>query len=205
MIDRYPTLLFFGPPGSGKGTQAKFLSQLTGHYHLSAGDIFRAISKESRFGQSMREHSEKGLLIPDQMATEIWRDHTANLVKEGLYRPENQLLFADGMPRTVEQAQMLKDCLFVKGVICLEINDRDCLIDRLTARADLEGRVDDKDLKTLKTRFEVFATQTKEVLQTFPREIIIPISAKQRPFEVTRDILNQTGELFKYPSHERDL
>ncbi len=199
MIDRYPTLLFFGPPGSGKGTQAKFLSQLTGHYHLSAGDIFRSISKESRFGQSMRECSEKGLLIPDQMATEIWRDHTANLVKKGLYRPENQLLFADGMPRTVEQALLLKDCLFVKGVIFLEIDDQDCLIDRLTARADLEDRDDDKDLKTLKTRLEVFTTQTKEVLQTFPQEIIIAVSAKQRPFEVTRDILNQTGELFKYP------
>lgn len=202
MSTPFSTILFFGPPGSGKGTQAKFLSALTGHYHLSAGDIFRSITQESEFGRIQANYSEKGLLIPDQIAVKMWKEHIINLVKSSQYRPERQLLFADGMPRTKDQAHLLDDCMAIKAVINLVTDDEDCLISRLQKRAVVEGRNDDRDLNALKTRMMVYNTQTKELLQTFTQKIIISVKADQLPFEVTRDILNQISALLMYPAQK---
>lgn len=200
MTKPYPSILFFGPPGSGKGTQAKFISDLTGHYHLSAGDIFREMDPETPLGKLQRDFSRKGLLIPDDAAVEIWKGYTENLVNHRRYKPNTQLLLTDGMPRTVQQSHSLRNSLMVRAVINLEVSDEECLISRLSARAVVQKREDDKNLETLRTRFLVYKEQSREVLQTFPQEIIISISAQQRPFEVLRDILNHTSQLLKYPN-----
>ncbi len=195
----YPTLLLFGAPGTGKGTQAQFLSQLTGHFHLSAGDIFRGLPPDSSLGTLQRQFVDKGLLIPDELAVEIWQHHTLDLIRKHCYHPDRQLLLADGMPRTPNQAQLLARTMSVKKIIALETSDEHCLIERLRKRAVEQGRVDDQNPQTLQRRLRVYKEQSRDVLQTFPRETIITIRADQRPFEVLRDILLSLSDLLRYP------
>lgn len=199
VTEPYSAVLLFGPPGTGKGTQAKFLSQLTGHFHLSAGDIFRGLPPDSPLGELQRQYVDKGLLLPDELAVEIWRKYTLDLVRMNRYRPGEQLLLADGMPRTPKQAQLLERAMVVKRVIALETSDEACLIERLRKRAVIEGRADDQDVQILRRRLSVYNEQSRDVLQTFPRETIVNIRADQKPFEVLRDILISMSDLLRYP------
>ena len=65
MTDRYQTILLFGAPGSGKGTQGKILGQIPGFYHLSCGEVFRTLDTSSELGRTFMEYSSRGELVPE--------------------------------------------------------------------------------------------------------------------------------------------
>lgn len=195
----FSAVLVFGPPGSGKGTQAQFLSRLTGHYHLSSGDIFRNLPPTSEFYQLQREYLDRGLLIPDETAVDIWKEHVAGLVKSGQFQPTRQLLLTDGMPRTPKQLELLAGALRVLAVLSLEIDDERHLIERLEKRAQAQKRADDQNAKTLARRISIYKSESKEILHSFPANSVISIAADQRPFEVLRDILVRASRWLRFP------
>ena len=122
-------IVFLGPPGCGKGTQAKILSQRRNFTHISTGDLFREeIEKKSELGLKVKTFLEQGKLVPDDVVLDV--------IKSKI-RPENDIVF-DGFPRTVEQAEGLEKMLEEFGkkidiVFFFVINESD-VIKRIVAR-----------------------------------------------------------------------
>lgn len=125
-------IILFGPPGAGKGTQAKAISERAGVPHVSTGDIFRKNLKEgTELGQLARSYMERGELVPDQVVCDLVTDRLAQADAR-----KGSLL--DGFPRTVVQAELLLAWLREHGrdvdaVVSLEVPD-DVLVRRLSGR-----------------------------------------------------------------------
>ncbi|MBZ0172936.1 MAG: nucleoside monophosphate kinase, partial [Phycisphaerales bacterium] len=75
MPDPYQTVLLFGAPGVGKGTQGKILAQIPGFYHISTGDMFRTLDLHSEIGQEIMSYMSKGELVPDELTVKLWREN----------------------------------------------------------------------------------------------------------------------------------
>ena len=194
--EKFRCILIFGPPGSGKGTMGRFLSQAAGLCHLSSGDIFRGLSPESAGGKLFHQYADQGLLVPDEVTIEIWHHYVTGLIAANRYQPSQQYLLLDGIPRTVRQAEILDQYVEVSQVIFLEIANKQKLFERLQGRAKIEGRKDDADSDILRKRMEVYERETQAVLAHYPREVVSTFNADQRPLEVLRDILNKTTDIF---------
>src|SRR3989344_4846330 len=185
----FRSILVFGPPGSGKGTQGKFLSSAGNHFHLSSGDIFRGLSPESPAGKLYHSYAGKGLLLPDATTIQIWHHFVHGLIATNRYFPTQQLLLLDGIPRTVRQAKLLEKHIRIQGIIVLEVEDTEELIKRIQRRALIEKRTDDMDPRVLRTRMEVYQKDTSQLLKHYPEKLITRFSAEQKPLEVLRDVL----------------
>ena len=118
---KYRTVLLFGAPGSGKGTQGKILGSIPNFFHCACGDVFRNLTIESEIGRTFVEYSSKGKLVPDEPTVELWRNAIAGTTQTGRFRPEQDTLVLDGIPRNVHQAEMLSDTLdvFAISAMCI--------------------------------------------------------------------------------------
>ena len=108
---KYKTILLFGGPGCGKGTQGKVLGSLPNFSHVSSGDIFRGLSSQSTIGQEFRSFLNKGLLVPDELTVRVWLRYMSGLEHLERFVPDFHVLISDGIPRTPVQADLLKDHL----------------------------------------------------------------------------------------------
>lgn len=196
MNEKYPAILLFGAPGSGKGTVGRKLAVVTEQYHLSSGDVFRGIEPDSKRGKILREYSDKGLLVPDKITMELIVNYIQGLILTNRFYPEKQHMILDGFPRTVPQAELIASHLEVKKIIILDVPNERVLIERIKLRAQKEGRFDDMDDAILRKRMEVYHTQTKEVLAYFPKEVQIRIDGDQTPSEVFRDVMIEVAKFF---------
>ena len=182
-------VLLFGPPGAGKGTIGQMICAVGNHFHLSSGDIFRHLSPESENGKLFHQYAGKGQLVPDEVTFEVWKRYTRGLVDTNRYFPDQQLLLLDGIPRTVEQAQMLDDYVKILHVIVLDIFDEETILKRILRRAKIEKRTDDAEENVIRKRIEEYRTKTAQVLTHYDPDIVFHYSAEKRPMEVLRDVL----------------
>jgi len=190
MSDRFRTVLMFGAPGSGKGTQGKILGTIPGYYHCACGDVFRNIDVSSELGKIFYEHSSRGALVPDDVTVRIWKEAIDGSVGTGSYKPTRDLLILDGIPRTVEQAQIMDQHIDVLMVIHLSCNDEQAMFDRLRRRAVKENRHDDADEKVIRNRWKVYEQETALVLEHYPKDRIAEVDAVQTPAAVFRSTLD---------------
>jgi adenylate kinase len=156
-------VIFLGPPGSGKGTQAERLAAALRVPHISTGEILRtAIAKQTALGQQAKAYVENGELVPDSLLLD--------LVRERLQEEDTQAgWILDGFPRTVAQASFLDKFLrdfseTNQYVVNLEVADT-VLIERLRHR----GRQDDT-VETIRRRLEVYGEQTAPVLDYYRQQ-----------------------------------
>ena len=196
MSERYASLLLFGSPGVGKGTQGHLLGCIPGLHHLATGDMFRGLNKASELGQRFLEYSSKGLLVPDDLTVELWKQHVANLVASGVYHPDRDLLVLDGIPRSITQAEALDDLIEVVGIVHLEAPNLDILIERMKRRADEQGRHDDADEAVVRHRFEVYEAETRPVLAFYPTNLVSSVSAMGPPVDVLHRVLGVVAPLY---------
>jgi len=196
MPDRYKSMLLFGPPGVGKGTQGKLLGQIPGFVHLATGDIFRALDKESELGRQFLHYSSRGELVPDDLTIQVWQQHVRDLIEHDRYNPDTDLLILDGMPRSNTQAKIINDHIDVKQVIHLVASDMNEMIDRMKHRAQREGRHDDADENVIRRRFEVYEKETAPVLAQYPKELVTEVNAVGTPVEVLLNILRIVAPLY---------
>lgn len=190
MHKRYRTVLLFGAPGAGKGTQGKILGSVPGFYHLSCGEVFRSLDMSSPLGKIFLEYSSKGLLVPDDATIQMWHQNMHARTVLGIYKPHVDLLVLDGIPRNVAQAKILEKHLDVLQILHLVCPDKEKMIDRLRRRAIKENRVDDAKEEVIRKRWSVYEDETHPVLEFYPREIISEVDAMGSPAAVLEKVLH---------------
>ena len=186
---KYRTILLFGAPGAGKGTQGKILGTIPNFFHCACGDVFRNLSIDTPIGQKFVEYSSRGELVPDEPTIELWRQSINAKTTTGQFRPKSDTLVLDGIPRNAAQAEMLKDTLNVVGIFYLRSSNNQSLVHRIQRRALKENRLDDASLKVIRRRLVAYEEETKPVLQYYGRKLVHHIDADQTPAEVLFDIL----------------
>ena len=162
-------IVLFGPPGSGKGTQAQNLIQKFNLKQISTGDLFRHnIKNETELGKLAKSYMDKGELVPDQV--------TIDMLIDELKKPTDaQGFIFDGFPRTAFQTKALED--IVKSVlndqidICLSLVVEDeILVKRLLERGKTSGRSDDADENIIRNRIKEYYTKTAEVAELYKKQ-----------------------------------
>lgn len=207
-------IALFGPPGAGKGTQAKELIVKYGIPQISTGDILRqAIKEGTKLGLEAKTYMDKGNLVPDSVVN--------GLVKERLNQDDcNKGFILDGYPRTVEQAIKLDEILSELGkkiekVLALDVPNED-IVERITGRRtskktgkiyhikfnppvdedpnDLVQRADDTE-EVVRKRLENYETQTAPVLDYYKSQNkVIMVDGTKSPKEITENLIKILGE-----------
>ncbi len=181
-------LIFIGPPGVGKGTQAKRICDHFGILHLSTGEILREeISQNSLVGHTAKQFIDKGKLVPDNVLLDIMSIRlNQNDCKNGYC--------LDGFPRTIPQAEGLELILQnlqrpINAVISLDADEKE-LIQRLVLRGKNSGRTDDTS-DVIKQRLDVYRKQTAPLLEFYSRRNLLQsIDGVGKISEITQRILN---------------
>ncbi len=101
----YKSILLFGAPGSGKGTQGKILGTIPGFYHCACGDVFRAVDAHSELGKAFIQYSSKGQLVPDDLTVRLWAAQIEAMEDAGIFRPATDYLVLDGIPPQPEPGE----------------------------------------------------------------------------------------------------
>jgi len=162
-------IVLFGPPGSGKGTQAQNLIEKFNLKQVSTGDLFRFNMKnDTELGKLAKSYIDKGELVPDQVTTDMLIDE--------LRKPTdtNGFIF-DGYPRTVAQTEALerivKEELNDKIDICLSLIVEDqILVERLLKRGETSGRTDDSNEEIIQNRIKEYYAKTAEVAELYKQQ-----------------------------------
>ena len=186
---KYRTILLFGAPGAGKGTQGKILGTIPHFFHCACGDVFRSLKTDSAIGEIFLEYSSRGELVPDEPTIQLWRYFIDGSTKTGRFQPGQDTLVLDGIPRNVKQAEMLKDTLDVKSVFYLRCKKEDQLVERLQRRALKENRLDDANMDVIRNRLKTYERESKPVLNYYGKKVLHRINADQSPAKVLLDIL----------------
>ncbi|MFN4241973.1 MAG: adenylate kinase family protein [Tepidisphaerales bacterium] len=186
---RYRTILLFGAPGSGKGTQGKIIGQIPGFFHSATGDIFRSLDLQSEAGRTFWEYAGKGQLVPDDVTIRVWKQFIQGMEMINQFHPETQFLVLDGLPRTLRQAQLLDDTLDVVKIIHLHCSDLNKMVERLRRRALKENRFDDANDAVIRRRLETYERDTRPVLDHYPADIVARVEATQSQIRVLFEIL----------------
>ena len=188
-MQKYQTYLFFGAPGSGKGTQGKILGTVPRFFHCACGDVFRSIDTRTSLGKAFLEYSSKGQLVPDEITVELWRVRIQSNVDAHIFKPDIDSLILDGIPRNVEQAKIMKDIINVRRVFHLACPDREQLIERLKKRALKDNRLDDANEEVIRRRLITYENESKPLLEHYGKELVVDIDATQPPALVLTRIL----------------
>jgi len=159
-------ILFLGPPGAGKGTQAALLADGLGVPHVSSGVMLReAVAEETELGRKADSIMAAGDLVPD--------DLVVAMVEERLSRDDAVSGYIlDGFPRNIVQARALEAAMgdgAIDAMLLFEVND-DELVERLLGRAD-EGRADDAEA-TIRRRFEVYREETEPLIDAYADRVV---------------------------------
>jgi adenylate kinase len=192
---KYRTILLFGAPGSGKGTQGKILGSVPNLFHFACGDAFRNLRIEDPMGRLFIEYSSKGQLVPDDATIALWAKNIKASTVDGEFDPLRDTLVLDGIPRNVNQAKILQGTLNVKAVFFLACSDQGKMIERLQRRALRENRLDDANLEVIKRRLDTYEHETKPVLDYYGPELVHTIDATQPPLDVLRIILDIVAKI----------
>lgn len=201
-------IIIFGPPGSGKGTQAKLIAKHYGLEHISTGDIFRKIRKEdSELGRLVKSLIDNGQLVPDDVTTKIVEEKLKHMKKGYIL---------DGFPRTIPQAKALREFADINYVIYLDVSD-ETLIKRVSSRlmcrcgesyntitnppkeenlCDKCGKElyqrEDEQPKVVAKRLKVYNKNTKPLLE-FYKDVRVKVDGEPDISEVFEEIKKVLG------------
>ena len=181
-----------GPPGAGKGTQAKVIAERLGIPAISTGDIFRKnVSEQTELGVEAKRYMDAGDYVPDEI--------TNAMVRSRIAEPDARDGFLlDGYPRTVAQVAELDSMLAESGrqidaVVVLTV-DRDEVVQRLLRRARDEGRADDTE-EVMRHRQEVYAEQTAPLIAVYDdRGLLVEVDGMGPVDEVSARVFEALGE-----------
>lgn len=179
-------LILLGPPGAGKGTQAKILADVCQIPHISTGDILRnAKAQGTELGKKAQAYMDRGELVPDELILD--------LIRERLSQPDAQAgWILDGFPRNVTQAAFLDTLLqelnqTYDRVVNLEVPDN-ILVERMLGRGRKEGRADDTE-QVIGQRLQVYRQQTAPLIDFYSkRQHLLSVDGDRSLEEVTASL-----------------
>lgn len=154
--------ILFGPPGAGKGTQAKFIVERFNLLHISTGDLLRKeMAEGTPLGMEAKKLINNGQLVPDEVVVGMIKNTFAS------NKDVNGFLL-DGFPRTIAQAEKLDQMLAEDGekvdkVLSLVISDN-TIFERIANRAKIEGRKDDADPAVIQNRIDTYHEKTEPLI-----------------------------------------
>lgn len=158
-------LILFGPPGSGKGTQAVKLAEKYNLVHISTGDLFRMeTSQKTELGLKALEFMSQGMLVPDEI--------TIGMLKKKVHSvPDARGFIYDGFPRTIAQANALDEMLkedneSIDVLLSLEVPEEE-IVKRILNRGISSGRSDDNDESIIRKRIQVYSEETAAVFEHY--------------------------------------
>jgi adenylate kinase len=179
-------LVIMGPPGAGKGTQAKLIAEHYGIPAISTGDMFRAMkTADTPLARQVREIMESGGYVSDDITNAIVADRLADEDSKAGF-------LLDGYPRTLQQVQTLDDYLAetqrpLNAVISL-VADVEEVVARLLRRAVIDGRSDDNE-ETIRVRLQVYSEQTQPLLEVYrSRGLLVEVDGHGEVQEVSERI-----------------
>ena len=184
-------IIFFGPPGAGKGTQAKKLSRYLQIPHLSTGDILRSkINQKDKLAEELRNIMSSGKLVSDKILNKIISDKLILDCKNGF--------ILDGVPRTIQQYEFLnsfldKNQISLNSVINIYLDEK-IIENRIISRSKVEKR-DDDSLEIIRTRINLYNNETKAVAEFYKKKqpnIFFEINGDQNIDKIHSDILEIT-------------
>lgn len=186
-------LLIMGPPGAGKGTQAKFIAEHFKIPAISTGDIFRAnVSQGTPLGVEAKSFMDKGEYVPDEV--------TNLMVRNRIDEPDaaNGFLL-DGYPRTLAQVEELDGMIEFTGhrldAVVVLACDQDEIVERLVKRAQVEGRADDTE-DVVRRRQEVYAEETHPLIDIYrQRGLLVEVDGMGEVDEVTQRIFGALDQI----------
>ena len=184
-------LVFLGPPGSGKGTQAARVASRFGLSHLSTGDILReAVKHGTELGEKADGYILRGELVPDDLIVGLIEEMvTTGELKDGF--------ILDGFPRTISQAENLDEMFHeheirLDRVILFKVSERE-ILKRLEGRARVENRADDTR-EVIENRLQVYKDQTQPIEQYYRNQsILVDVHGEDSPDEVFDSVLKVAG------------
>ena len=204
MKKKFKTILLFGAPGSGKGTQGSILGSIPGLVHVACGEIFRDLRVGTPLGRVFLDYSSRGALVPDDFTVQLWKEYTDGLVTRGRYDPETDILILDGIPRNVAQARLMDKYIDVIRLFYLDTADKEKMYLRLKRRALHENRLDDASDSTIQNRLYVYEAETAPVLNYYPANTIKRVDTGRTPIEVLTDILTDARQFIVDVEKEMD-
>lgn len=182
-------IVIFGPPGSGKGTQSKFISEIFNFIHLSTGDIFRKnILNKTKLGIIAQSYINKGLLVPDNITIDMIKNQintTKHLTKGVIY---------DGYPRTLKQAISLEEYLNLNALGDINIAfflfiKNQTIIKRICKRSEFSGRLDDSNIDILYNRIKEYHIKNTKIFDYYNKKgCLIKINAERSITLIQKDI-----------------
>lgn len=158
-------LILFGPPGSGKGTQAVKLVEKYDLLHISTGDLFRFNMKNNTaLGQEAKSYIAKGELVPDSVTIKMLKAKVNET-------PDVKGYIFDGFPRNNNQSEHLEEILKARGakvnaLLMLDVEEQE-IVKRILNRGKTSGRADDNDEEIIRNRFSVYLSETSPVYDFF--------------------------------------
>lgn len=175
-------LLFIGPPGAGKGTQAERVAKRLGIPHVSTGAMFREhVAEGTDLGKKVEAIMAAGDYVPDTVTVAMLKDRLSRADAEGGY-------ILDGFPRTLPQVESLDGLIGEDGLDQVVVFEVDA--DELTERMLSRGRVDDTE-ETIRNRFKVYLEQTQPLLDVYEdRGITVPVNGLGEVDEITERVLD---------------
>lgn len=160
--------LLFGPPGAGKGTQAKLMVEKHNYHHVSTGDLLRQeIARGTELGNIAKQLIDNGNFVDDSIVVEMIGNEIAQ-------NPHVTGFLFDGFPRTVAQAEILDKMLektgdAVEKVISIIISDK-LVFERIQHRANIEGRKDDAAPEIIQTRISTYHAKTEPLIEYYKKQ-----------------------------------
>lgn len=185
-------LILFGPPGSGKGTQASLIKEKFNLLHISTGDLFRyEMGNDTPLGLKAKEFISKGDLVPDSITTGMLENKLNMSPSEGGY-------IFDGYPRNTHQSNSLDEILKAKAekvthLIALDVDD-DEIVGRILKRGEESGRSDDQDESIIRNRIKVYKSETEPVFEYYNAQ---GVAKKINGIGSIDEIFNRISEALK--------
>ena len=185
-------LILFGPPGSGKGTQATTIVSKFGLTHISTGDLFRyEIGNDTPLGRKAKEYMDEGSLVPDEVTIGMLENKLNNT-------PNPHGYIFDGFPRTIAQAEALDRLLKgrdskVTHLIALDVDDEE-IVKRLLERGKTSNRPDDQNEEVIRKRIVEYNEKTSPVFEYYNNS---GVSQKVNGIGDLADVFNRIYDILK--------
>ena len=201
---RYKSILLFGAPGSGKGTQGKILGSIPGFYHSATGDIFRSLDLQSEMGRIFWEYAGKGKLVPDEITIRLWKQYIKGMEMINQFHPHNEILVLDGIPRNLKQAELLDDTIDVVKVIHLVCPDMSKMVERAPPARLRENRFDDASDEVIRRRLEVYERDTHAGAELLSAGEVVRVEATMSQIRVLSQLVEFLVPLKEEHDQERE-